>query len=80
MFTSASFATLGQFLLLCWDSVSSLEDEAVGLPVICKGPFISFPRQIAHARRTTTTSTRRNASGKRRGEICQGGKALKRQR
>ena len=41
---------------------SSLGDEAVGLRVICKGPFISFPRQIARARRTTTISTNRNST------------------
>ena len=43
-------------------SFSSLEDEAVGLPVICMGPFISFPRQTAHTGRTTTITTNSNST------------------
>ena len=42
-------------------SFSSLEDEEVGLPVICMGPFISFPRQTAHTGRTTTITTNSNS-------------------
>ena len=53
-FTSTSFATLGQSLLLAGTHFLLWKMRQLGSSMICKGPVSSSSRQRAHAPRTLT--------------------------